>query len=286
MTLGHRHRAAPRPGPSPRTRRRSARAQGFPCATVATARLAASGAYSRAGRRLPAALPRACRSVSAVVHRRHGHLRARLDAGVLGHGQAATACTSSARTTRPRSASRWTRPRSTSSRDPDLPRARSPCTWPPGPRSTTRPSCGARDDVRERGPASRCATWSRRTRRCRSPTIEQVLQIANGPAHRPGRGREPAAVPRCPARDARIGFATSLPAFVYGDPPAGVDPCSDTQQVLHALPRQARHQRGDAGRGQPGPLGRRAATFWQPLDWMRSTWRAVVRSHGATSTTT
>ena len=33
---------------------------------------------------------------------------------------------------------------------------------------------------------------------------------------------------RLPGTDARLGIATSLPAFVFGDLPAGTDPCSDT----------------------------------------------------------
>ena len=98
-------------------------------------------------------------------------------------------------------------------------------------------------------------------------------RVANGPAPGPD-AVENLRPYRCPARDARIGFATSLPAFIYGDPPAGTTPAR-TRAVLHALPGQARRQPRDAGRGQPGPAGAPSAAFWQPLDWMRSTWRAV-----------
>src|SRR5436190_1889501 len=56
--------------------------------------------------------------------------------------------------------------------------------------------------------------------------LEQELGFSAGPAS----GPEAVANLRpykVPGTKARIGFATSLPAFVYGEPPAGVDPCSD-----------------------------------------------------------
>ena len=116
---------------------------------------------------------------------------------------------------------------------------------------------GAPPGARARG-RGRCATWCSRTRRCRSPTSRLIAPGRERAQHRPRRGREPAAVPRCPARGARIGFATSLPAFIYGDLPAGVDPCSDTSKYYMRCLDKPRHEPRDAGRGQPGPLGHRA----------------------------
>ncbi len=57
--------------------------------------------------------------------------------------------------------------------------------------------------------------------------IEIVLGLTAGPA----RGAAAVANLRpfsLPGTRARIGFATSLPAFVWGSPPAGVNPCTDT----------------------------------------------------------
>ena len=79
-----------------------------------------------------------------------------------------------------------------------------------------------------------------------------------------------------PGSGARVGVATSLPAFTYGDPPPGTDPCSDTSMYyMRCLDRLganvvAQDEANDgrwAGNGGNG--------YWQPLEWMRSTWRAV-----------
>ena len=54
-----------------------------------------------------------------------------------------------------------------------------------------------------------------------------------------------------------------------------MDPCSDTSKYyMRCLDRLGANvvMQDEAN---PGPLGRRAAPFWQPLDWMRSTWRAA-----------
>ncbi len=103
--------------------------------------------------------------------------------------------------------------------------------------------------------------------------IENVLQIANGPST--GADAVENLRPfRLPGTDARLGFATSLPAFIYGDPPAGVDPCSDTSKYyMRCLDRLGANvvMQDEAN---PGPWVS-DAPFWQPLDWMRSTWRAA-----------
>ncbi len=106
--------------------------------------------------------------------------------------------------------------------------------------------------------------------------IEETIEIANGP--RSG----PAAVEnlrpyRIPGTDARVQFATSLPAFVFGDPPPAGDPCADTARfymrcmdklgVNLVLQDEANPGRWPADGG---------GGYWQPLEWMRSTWRQVA----------
>ncbi len=107
--------------------------------------------------------------------------------------------------------------------------------------------------------------------------IENELQFTPGPS------RGPAAVDNLrpfplPGTDARIGVATSLPAFVYGQPPPGVNPCSDTaayyMRCLNALGTNLVIQ-DEANPGRwSGPDGD-GVEKWQPLSWMSSTYRTV-----------
>jgi hypothetical protein len=108
--------------------------------------------------------------------------------------------------------------------------------------------------------------------------IEQALSVTPGPS------TGPEAVAnlrpyRVPGTKARLGFATSLPAFTYGDPPPGTDPCSDTatyyMRCLNKLGANVVIQ--DEGNPGPwtGPDGD-GIEQWQPLSWMTSTWRAVT----------
>lgn len=86
---------------------------------------------------------------------------------------------------------------------------------------------------------------------------------------------------RIPGTAARLGFATSLPAFVYGYPmgaprPAAAGcadtalyhmPCMDDLGVNVVVQAEANSGRwaGTGGQGE-----------WQPFEWMGSTWRAVA----------
>jgi hypothetical protein len=109
--------------------------------------------------------------------------------------------------------------------------------------------------------------------------IEEAIGLAPGPATGAAarRNLRPFRIPGTPAR---LGFATSLPAFRYGDPvPAGGDPCADVRQTymrcLDALGANVVVQ-ADANPGPwTGPDGD-GIQLWQPLSWMLSTWRAVV----------
>ena len=108
--------------------------------------------------------------------------------------------------------------------------------------------------------------------------IEQALSVT------PGASTGPEAIAnlrpfRLPGTRARLGFATSLPAFTYGHPPAGTDPCSDTARYyMRCLDRLGANVviQADANPGPwTGPDGD-GIERWQPLSWMTSTWRAVA----------
>ena len=86
---------------------------------------------------------------------------------------------------------------------------------------------------------------------------------------------------RLPGTKARLGIATSLPAFQFGDLPAGVDPCSDTAAYyMRCLDKLGANL---VVQDEANP-GRWAATYevsdnsnpWQPLDWMGSGYRNVA----------
>ncbi len=81
-----------------------------------------------------------------------------------------------------------------------------------------------------------------------------------------------------PGTHARVGFATSLPAFVYG-PPAHPGACADvTVSYMRCLGHLGANVliQADANDGEwTGADGSDAAETWQPLSWMGSAWRAV-----------
>ena len=106
--------------------------------------------------------------------------------------------------------------------------------------------------------------------------IEKLIEISPGPS------TGPAAIAnlrpyRVPGSQARIGFATSLPAFRYGKPPPGVDPCSDTARYyMRCLDRLGANV-VIQDEANPGPWAAPGGdSDWQPLEWMRSTWRHVA----------
>jgi hypothetical protein len=108
-------------------------------------------------------------------------------------------------------------------------------------------------------------------------SLETFLGLTPGPT------AGPAAVAnlqpyRLPGTGARIGFATSLPAFEYGSPPAGVSPCSNAAvYYMRCLSRLGANLviQDDANPGRwTGPDGN-GIERWQPMSWMASTYRAV-----------
>ncbi|HEX8103049.1 MAG TPA: glycerophosphodiester phosphodiesterase, partial [Solirubrobacteraceae bacterium] len=129
-------------------------------------------------------------------------------------------------------------------------------------------------DVREEGPRPLRNVVASNKKVPLTP-IEEQLQLRNGPATGPDAvdNLRPFALP---GTGARIGFATSLPAFVYGSVPAGGDPCADvTKTYMRCLDALGANlvMQDEANPGRwAGPGGR---SPWQPLEWMDSTWRAV-----------
>ena len=132
-------------------------------------------------------------------------------------------------------------------------------------------------DVRSTGPdATRNVVAS--NRKVPLTPLEIAIGLAPGPAH----GAAAVANLRpysLPGTRARLGFATSLPAFEYGSPGLGVDPCSDTptfyMRCLNKLGANLVIQDEANPGAWTGPDGA-SAEQWQPLSWLSSTYRAVA----------
>ena len=185
----------------------------------------------------------------------------------------ATASTWSARTRRRASASRPRR-RIETFADPDA-HATSP-SWPPVAQVYNEAFLWGPKDVRRAG---RDAAAQRR-----GVQPQGAADAARGGARarRPVRRAAPRAANLRPYRipgPARLGFATSLPAFSLRRSARRASTRVRRRHLLHALPRRARRQRRNPGRRQPGRLDRPDGDIiqlWQPLSWMTSTWRAVA----------
>ena len=110
--------------------------------------------------------------------------------------------------------------------------------------------------------------------------IEELIEIEPGAATGPDaiENVRPYHVPRTRAR---ISFATSLPAFIYGhdlgEEPPPLDPCSDVAAYyMRCLDRLGTNlvMQDEANPGRWA--GASGEGNYQPLEWMRSTWRAVA----------
>ncbi len=131
-------------------------------------------------------------------------------------------------------------------------------------------------DVRSSGPdVLRNAVAS--NRKVPLTSLEIGIGLSPGPSSGPAAVRNLKPY-RLPGTRARIGFATSLPAFTYGMPPAGVDPCSNTSlYYMRCLNRLGANLviQDEANPGSwTGPDGDMIER-WQPLSWMASTYRTV-----------
>jgi hypothetical protein len=107
--------------------------------------------------------------------------------------------------------------------------------------------------------------------------LEQEIGFSTGP------DSGPAAVAnlkpyQLPGTRARLGFATSAPAFVYGTPAKGVDPCSSVSSYyMRCLDKLGANIviQDEANDGRWTGTDANPAEQWQPLSWMVSTYRAV-----------
>ena len=108
-------------------------------------------------------------------------------------------------------------------------------------------------------------------------SFEQALGLAPGPSRGPA-ARANLRPVTIPGTAARLGFATSLPAFAYGPRSPGHE-CDDVSVTyVRCLDRLGANVliQADANDGQwTGPDGSDPNEQWQPLSWMGSAWRAV-----------
>ena len=109
-------------------------------------------------------------------------------------------------------------------------------------------------------------------------SFEQALGFSPGPST--GRAAIRNLKPfHIPGTEARLGFATSLPGFVYGSSAPGHQ-CDDvTKTYMNCLDHLGANVliQAEANDGSwTGPDGSDTSEHWQPLSWMGSAWRAVA----------
>jgi glycerophosphoryl diester phosphodiesterase len=108
--------------------------------------------------------------------------------------------------------------------------------------------------------------------------LEETLQISNGPSTGPDAVKNLRPF-RVPGTKARLGIATSLPAFEFGygigEPRPDVDPCSDTRTYYMLCLEQLGTNVVIQDEANPGRWAVTQPGGWQPLEWMSSSWRHV-----------
>ena len=175
--------------------------------------------------------------------------------------------------------------------DPDLPAAPESVFVATEPAVYNEVFMWGPDDVRKEGPLPLRNAVAQNKKVPLTPT-EETIQLSNGPRNGPDaiENLRPYALP---GTDARIGFATSKPAFEYDGPDSatsfgqpldpGIDPCSDTAlYYMRCLDRLGTNlvMQDEANGGGPPPSGIWPSDSgegnWQPLEWNRSTWRTVA----------
>jgi hypothetical protein len=130
-------------------------------------------------------------------------------------------------------------------------------------------------DLRRRAPPP-MANLLASNRKVPLTSFEQALGFYPGPSTGPAavKNLEPF---RIAGTKARLGFATSLPAFIYGG--ANEPACHDLSQTyMRCLDHLGANVliQADANDGAwTGPDGSDSAEHWQPLSWMGSAWRSV-----------
>jgi glycerophosphoryl diester phosphodiesterase len=156
-------------------------------------------------------------------------------------------------------------------RDPDRPRPRSVYVATGSPVYNEAFLWGPHD-VRAEGPRP-LRNVVQSNRKVPLTPVERVLDLTPGPAF----GPDAIANLRpyhLPGTRARIGIATSLPAFVYG--PRTATPCADVARTYMRCLDKLGANLVLQDEANPGPWAADGGNgYWQPLEWMRSTWRAA-----------
>jgi glycerophosphoryl diester phosphodiesterase len=133
-------------------------------------------------------------------------------------------------------------------------------------------------DVRKEGPRP-LQNVVAQNRKVPLTALEEQLEISPGASTGPD-AVENVAPYRLPGTKAKIGFATSLPAFVFGhgfaEPPPEVDPCSDTSLYYMRCMDKLGVNLVIQDEANPGRWGATQPGGWQPLEWMSSSWRHVA----------
>lgn len=110
-------------------------------------------------------------------------------------------------------------------------------------------------------------------------SIEVALGLTAGPNSGPD-GIANLKPYRIPGTRAKVGFATSLPAFQFGyrigQRIPGAAPCADISATYMRCLSRLGTNLVMQDEANPGEWANPAGTYWQPLDWMGSTWRSVV----------
>lgn len=133
------------------------------------------------------------------------------------------------------------------------------------------------NDVRKEGPLPLRNVVSS-NRKVPLTELEEQLEISNGPSEGPDaiENLQPFRVPKTKAR---LGIATSLPAFQFGhgigEPAPDVDPCSDVSTYYMRCLEQLGANVIIQDEANPGRWAASYAGGWQPLEWMSSSWRHV-----------
>lgn len=162
-------------------------------------------------------------------------------------------------------------------RDPDLPRPQSVYVAT-GPEVYNEVFMWGPKLVRQEGPRPLRNVVASNRKLPLTP-IEVALGLTPGPNSGPD-GIANLKPYRVPGTRAKIGFATSMPAFQFGyslgDPVPDGDPCAD---ISTSYMRCLSHLGANLvmqDEANPGEWATPPSTYWQPLDWMRSTWRSVA----------
>ncbi len=139
----------------------------------------------------------------------------------------------------------------------------------------------APEDVTKDGPAPlRNVVYS--NKKVPLTEIENLLSLTPGPSTGPDAVQNIKPY-KIPGSKARMSIATSLPAFRYvgnlsafGEPlEPGLDPCSDTAKYYMLCMDKLGANLVMQDEANPGRWASQEP-FWQPLEWMGSSWRAVA----------